>query len=152
MFPPSLPPGGSSGSQPFPEQGLPRRGWVPADGCGRRAKCGDLTPSSPAVVLPSAAQPQFSTEDDRLAAVNYPSQMAPHGIAHLEKPSLGTGVAASMHPHLYYYLQRYLESIISQMQRLRENKNAGSSRPFLFLKILFSQCWYTVRHYFSFMA
>lgn len=86
----------------------------------------------PAVVLPSAAQPQVSKEDYSLAAVNYPSQMTPRGTAHLEKSSLGTGVATSMHPQLYYYLQRHPESIIFQTQRLRENKNAGSSQSFLF--------------------
>lgn len=30
----------------------------------------------------------------------------PHGIPHLEEPSLGTGVETSMHSHFCYYLQK----------------------------------------------
>lgn len=55
------------------------------------------------------------------------SRLPPHGIPHLEKPSLGIHTDVSMHSHCYYYLQNYLENILFQMQRLREVQNAWHS-------------------------
>lgn len=53
------------------------------------------------------------------------TRLTPHGIPHLEKPSLEIGTEASVHSQCYYYLQNYLENILFQMQRLREVKMHG---------------------------
>lgn len=99
-------------------------GKVPAESGGEEscAMCGDLAPSSPAVGLPSAAPAPI--EQRRLQAgscqLSKPDR-TPGGIPHLEKPSLGIGTGASVHSHLYYYLQSYLENIIFQMQRFKRS-------------------------------
>lgn len=59
---------------------------------GRTATRRDLTPSSHL-----RPRPHFSTGDDGPAAVNYPSQLTPHGIPHLGKLSSGL---AQEHPRV----------------------------------------------------
>lgn len=100
-------------------------GGVPADGYREGSHVQGLDSQQPsccaAICGPSPNLAQKIT-GWQLSIIQ--ARSTPHGIPHLELPSLGAGAEASVHSHFHYYPQSYLESIIFQMQRWKENKNA----------------------------
>lgn len=111
-----LPPTGVgrvTGPLPLPKQCS--GGSAPADGRGEQSHVQGLDCQQPGCyVAICSLSPISAWKVPGWQLSISQASSTPHGIPHLEEPSLGTGAEASMHSHFCYYLQSTSRALSSK--------------------------------------